>query len=521
MATLREFVTKWGFQVEDSELKKLDAGVSKVQKNIRATAKVAVDVGKKMSLGITLPFAALSAVSIKAASESEETFNKFAVVFGDVRDEADATANNLAMNFGLANDKAKELLSGTGDLLTGFGFTGESALGLSKQVQELAVDLASFTNFSGGAEGASAALTKALLGERESVKSLGISILEEDVKARIKALEAKGRFTNETNRERKAIATLDIALEQSKNAIGDFARSEKSFANQTRILNARVRDLTIQFGQILLPIANKIVGAMTKVVTVFSELSPTMKTIILIVGGIVAAIGPLLIIVGALTQAFLNIRLAIQLVGSAAIKSFAIILLKILLVAAAVGLIFLAFNDLRAFFNGQDSVFGAVINWVDELLLKFQETFPILSRTVLGFISIVSVPIRSLIGAVRGLAAVFGTLAGGGGVLDAIKAGAQGFGGAFSGIKKAFTGETIGSEDLLSIGGLRRRPGVPPSGANQSSQVNNNVNSPITINVPPGTSPDGVGPFVQSGVKEALGQQLRETGRQVQGAVAN
>ena len=35
----------------------------------------------------------------------------------------------------------------------GFGFTQEEALKLSTEVNKLAVDLASFTNFSGGAEG--------------------------------------------------------------------------------------------------------------------------------------------------------------------------------------------------------------------------------------------------------------------------------------------------------------------------------------------------------------------------------
>ena len=527
MATLREFVTKWGFEVDESQLEKIDKGITKTQKNIQATARVAVDLGKKLTLGVTLPFAAGSAAAIKFASDAEETSNKFGVVFQDVRGEADETARNLAQNFGLAQDKAQALLADTGDLLTGFGFTGDSALSLSKQVQELAVDLASFTNFSGGAEGASQALTKALLGERESVKALGISILEEDVKAKIKALEATGRFTDETEREKKAIATLEIALGQSKNAIGDFERSSKSFANQSRILSARVRDVAVQFGQILLPIATKAVAGLAKVVDVFAQLSPGAKTFILVLGGIAAAIGPLLIIVGSLTNAFLAIRTALTLVGSAALKTFAIMLAKILLVAAAVGVLFLVFNDLKAFFEGRDSVFGTIVNSVDELLMTFQEKFPILSRIVLGFVSVIGAPIRAVVGLVRGLSAALGTLFGGGGFIESAKNFASEFGGAFSGIAKAIGLQSgpIGTEDLLSIGGIRQGPSaaVPPSPSttNNSGVVNQNVNSPITINVPPGTNPQSVGPAVQSGVKEALGQQLRETGRQVTGAVAN
>ena len=208
---------------------------------------------------------------IRRASDAEETLNKFNAVFSDIRSEANATAKELAAAFGFSSIKARELLADTGDLLTGFGFTQESALDLSKQVNTLAADLASFTNLEGGAERASQALTKALLGERESIKTLGIAILEEDVKAKIRSIEATGKLTNETERQKKAIATLAIATEQSKNAIGDFARSQSSTANQTRILKASIDDILLGLGSFLnnalkplLPILNKVAGALAE-----------------------------------------------------------------------------------------------------------------------------------------------------------------------------------------------------------------------------------------------------------------
>jgi hypothetical protein len=189
---------------------------------------------------------------VSVASNAEETANKFAVTFRGIRGEAQAAAQSLADNFGLAQDQAQGLLADTGDLLTGFGFTRESALDLSTQVNELAVDLASFTNFSGGAEGASQALTKALLGERESLKSLGIAITEADIQ---RLAEDKG-IVGELTRQQKAALTLELAMEQSGNAIGDFERSQASFANQTRIAEANIRDQKVALGSALLPIAN-------------------------------------------------------------------------------------------------------------------------------------------------------------------------------------------------------------------------------------------------------------------------
>jgi len=274
-------------------------------------AKFANKVGSIGTI-MTLVGGAITAVSvklIKMASDAEETATKFAVVFKDVSDEAMKVAKNLTDNFGLSTKAAKQLLSDTGDLLTGFGFTGQAALDLSTKVNELAVDLASFTNYSGGAEGASRALTKALLGERESVKSLGISILETDVQAKVFLLTQQGmRF--ETDRQAKAYATLLIAQEQSKNAIGDFARTSEGFANQMRILKAKVSDVAIALGEKLLPIATKLVGKVIVIVEKMNkwiEAHPKLVEWIVrtgaILGGIALVGGPILMAAAAFMKA--------------------------------------------------------------------------------------------------------------------------------------------------------------------------------------------------------------------------
>ncbi len=260
-------------------------------------------IGTKFTAIATVPIAFFTASFIKAASNAEETRSKFNTVFSDIRSQADITADNLGKNFGLAGTKARELIGDTGDLLTGFGFTSKTALDLSNKVNELAVDLASFTNFSGGAEGASQALTKALLGERESIKSLGISILEEDVKARVKQLVLVDKMKFATLRQAKAFATLQLAQEQSKNAIGDFNRTSESYANKVRVMQARTQDLRESFGRILLPIAVKVVEALTSLAQKFTDLSPVTQKIILVTAGVVAVLGPLLLVIAAITAA--------------------------------------------------------------------------------------------------------------------------------------------------------------------------------------------------------------------------
>jgi hypothetical protein len=198
-----------------------------------------------------------------AAVAAEETASKFSAVFSTMRDESDKTAKALQRDFGLGITESKELLSATGDLLTGFGFTQQAALKLANEVQELSVDLASFTNFSGGAKGASEAITKALLGERESIKALGVSIQEKAVKEQVALNISKGMIF-ETERQAKAQATLDLIVKQSGNAIGDYGRTSGGTANQLKLLGTRVDDLKIKLGSKLIPILSPLIVSMNE-----------------------------------------------------------------------------------------------------------------------------------------------------------------------------------------------------------------------------------------------------------------
>lgn len=371
------------FRKFTNRLNSVKRAAGKLANKLERVGKSAINLGKSLFLKTTLPIALLGASFIKAASDAEETASKFSVVFQDVSKESEQTARNLAKDFGLSTSKAKELLGDTGDLLTGFGFTGKSALDLSKKVNQLAVDLASFTNFSGGAEGASKALTKALLGERESVKSLGISILEEDVKKKVATLVAKG-FTFQTERQAKAVATLQIAIEQSKNAVGDYARTSTAFANRIRVLSQRFLDFKIILGKIILPLALKLVNTTIKLINKFNKLSPTVKKIILIIAGLTAVIAPLLIGLGlmiislkVLTAVFLLnpfglIFLAIVALGIVMfifrekIKNLIAMLIKF---AVAIGTFFKnIFSKVSGFFDSLIEKIGIVLSAIRTLI---------------------------------------------------------------------------------------------------------------------------------------------------------
>lgn len=307
--------------------------LAKIQANMKATGERMQAFGAKMSLAATLPLTIASGAAVKLASDFEETQGKFNVVFSSLQEKANETASNFQKNFGLSGLAARQLLSNTGDLLTGFGFSQDAAFSLSTQVNELAADLASFSNFEGGTKGASEALTKALLGEAESAKSLGI-VIQQNTKEFRQQVEAQMAATGQTALQAKAIVILRQATEQSKNAIGDFARTQDSFANQTRITKARLEDLAVQIGTILMPLAKKLMAVVKSMIDWFSGLNEGTKRTILMIAGMVAAIGPLLIVLGLLAKAFAAV--------SAVMLANPIGILVVGIVAAVAGIALLA-----------------------------------------------------------------------------------------------------------------------------------------------------------------------------------
>lgn len=302
---------------------------AKAQAGLNALGNTAKQVGSMLSVGITLPVVAAGAGFVKMASDAEETASKFGVVFSSVAEEAQAMAKHLDEAYGMSGHEARKLLSDTGDLLSGFGFGQREALEMSNAVQQFAVDLASFQNVD--PLRASEALTKGLLGEREMMKSLGIAILEEDVKKQV-LLNTTNGLTFATERQAKAYATLQLAQQQSKNAIGDYARTQDSFANQMREVKADLVDVGVAFGKVLLPYAKMGLEYVRKGIDWFKNLSDETRGWIVAISAIAAAAGPVLIALGTLAT------LAAGAAGGlATIGSMASTLAPVVAVVAAIG----------------------------------------------------------------------------------------------------------------------------------------------------------------------------------------
>lgn len=320
--------------------------------------------------------------TLEAASNLEEQTNKLLVTFSGLEVQAITAANNLAASYGLSNRAAREMLSTTGDILQGFGLTRKESLLVSEKIQKLSVDLASFKNLQGGAAQASEAITKAMLGERESLKTLGIAILESDVKQRLLA-KGQAALTGEALKAAKAQATWELILERSTNAVGDFARTQNSYANQTRILSGNLEDASAMIGQAFLPVVTAVIAGINFLVDVFKSIpSPLRNFIVLIV---------------ALVAAFVILNKILVMLGI----TINVALWKVTLIIAALSLIILAISDwnkfkifIAAFW---DFFVAAAETALAAVLFSLAHLPGIMAQLFTGILQVASAPLRGIL----------------------------------------------------------------------------------------------------------------------------
>lgn len=262
------------------DLKRYNTSAEKAEHQTYAVSK-AVRMAKTAlataGIGMSLTFIARKAGDFaEAQAEAEEATAKFLTVFRDLQDEALDASSSYAKAFNTAESTAMKMLGNVGDLLTGMGATQEQALGLAESVSELGTDLASFANYAGGASGAVEALTKMMLGEREMVKSLGIVIREADVQQKLLE-KGQQKLTGQAKLLATAQASLELAMEQSKNAIGDYERTSESTANVNRRLSESFKEVQENAGyfinRVLTPLKSDLADILDSINDVFSASS--------------------------------------------------------------------------------------------------------------------------------------------------------------------------------------------------------------------------------------------------------
>lgn len=176
------------------------------------------------------------------ARDLELQMEKSGIVFGDQLDVVQDWADSNAAAMGLTTRQATNLSATFADLLIPMGFTREAAAGMSTDVVGLSGALAEWSGGQKTASEVSEVLAKAMLGERDGLKALGISITEADVKQRLLA-NGTSDLTGQALEQAKAMATQELIFEKSTDAQAAYADGAGTAARRQAELSAKFREL--------------------------------------------------------------------------------------------------------------------------------------------------------------------------------------------------------------------------------------------------------------------------------------
>jgi len=249
--------------------------LTKGQKALQSLGSVAAGIGKAAAVGIGAIGVAAGTVGkdlVNLASDAGEARSAFETTFGDALPQVSGFVEEFANKAGLAAFELEGLLTNTGAVLQGIDFTAEASGELGTKLAALAGDVASFANVQGGAQPVLEAFTKSLLGENESLKTYGIAISQAEVET--KAFEMTGKSSrNELTKQERALATYELLLKKTTVQQGDLNRTQDSFANKSRKAQAQVKELKVQLGGELLPIAEQLLPV---IVDMVQEIGPSL-----------------------------------------------------------------------------------------------------------------------------------------------------------------------------------------------------------------------------------------------------
>lgn len=279
----------------DLKTEKFDKAADSIKRKTQAIGDKMTSIGKTMTVGLTLPIVAGMGFAVKAASDFNETINKVDVAFKDQAKSVKAWGETTLKNIGLARGTALDMAATFGDMSTSMGLSTEEAYKMSTSLVDLAGDLASFKNIN--IEEATTALAGVFTGETESLKRLGIIMTDTNVKAFAMKNGFKGSW-EEMSQADKVTWRYKYVIEQTKNAQGDFARTSDGVANQMRYTQERVKQLSQEFGAKLLPMTGRVLEYVNRLLDKFSSLTDSQQDLIIKIGLVAAAAGPMLMVFG-------------------------------------------------------------------------------------------------------------------------------------------------------------------------------------------------------------------------------
>lgn len=204
-------------------------------------------LGKMIGTALgTAAVAGFTKSCLSLGSDLEEVQNVVDVTFKSMSSGINSFAQTAITQFGLSETAAKKYSGTFGAMSKAMGLSESAAYEMSTAVTGLTGDVASFFNLS--ADEAYTKLKSIWTGETETLKDLGV-VMTQTALDNYALNNGFGKTTKNMTEQEKLMLRYRYVMSSLSDAQGDFARTQDSWANQTRVLSLRFESLKATLGQ--------------------------------------------------------------------------------------------------------------------------------------------------------------------------------------------------------------------------------------------------------------------------------
>jgi hypothetical protein len=288
--------------------------LNQMTRDVDRAAKRISDVGKAMTLGITLPVGLAAAALSKMALENDAVAARMRGSFGPAVDQVNGFLEKLGKVAPVAGTELQKMAVDINNVATGMGMAAPKAALLTESVLTMANDLSAKTGASMGE--ATEALTRGLEGSTKQLKSLGVVINETQVKQEAYRLGLM-KIGQELTPLGTALATYSLLQKQSSQFTGVAASVHQTAARQFAMFTTAASELADRLSNLLLPALVTIARAGTALIDALQKIPDWVYGTAFAFAAFAAGIGPAITAVANITALLVKLREAFVLLTAA------------------------------------------------------------------------------------------------------------------------------------------------------------------------------------------------------------
>lgn len=294
--------------------------MNKMTKDVDKASKKITEIGKAISLGITLPVG-LAAVALgKMAIENEAVAGKLQRSFGPAVENIHGLITKLMQVVPETATELERIAIGANDFARGLGMAAPKAELLTEQMLKMAADISSrkMIDFNDALE----IVQKGMSGQTRGLKEVGIVIDKTQIKQEAYRLGLL-KVGQELNPLGTALATYSLMTKQLGQVQGDANASWNDTGRQLAFAKRDLLEFFDATSNLMIPAIRLLASVLKGVVDVLNELPDWVRQTIMVFGGLLAVLGPSIIVLAKLAQAFTTLRAAMLLASeSSGIMTF-------------------------------------------------------------------------------------------------------------------------------------------------------------------------------------------------------